>query len=1584
MVSILKKTLKAISWLAIGILFLLVVLAILIRLPSVQKKITGYAVSYVTGKTHTAVRVGEIAIAFPKSVSIKELFIGDQQNDTLLSAETIKINLCFRDLLKKNIHINSLSVQGATIHLNRTVTDSLFNFNFLLTAFADPEKDQKASKDSVSAWKYAIDDITLQDVRLDYDDAYGDLKISALLENLKLKMDRIDPAGSVFGINDLQISGSSVTYQDNGNQHNFRAGINSVRVKNAALELQDDWKITAESIGMADNSIEYESGDSIEFSNYFNANHLDFKDITLDISDLFFTDAKKSISVRNFSAVDQNNFTIKKFATEFSMDLHSITASLLLAETANSSIEGDFKFGFSSLQALADSIPNMDLTLDIRNARIMHSDIIYFNSELASQSFFTNPGLITEFSGNLSGSVDNLTGKDLVVKTGTNTTLETDCKMVGLPDFETMQADFPNLKISSGSKDIRMMAGKYIPENIDLPASITANITFTGMLKSFVADLNVTSSFGNASVSASVDKLENFKAKAGLSQFDLGKLLKNDKMFGPVTALAVISGKGLDKNTVRAELNGEIASIRLNAYDYHHLTLEGNLTGQEFDGTIQLKDENATFDFTGLVNLTPGQEQYKFRLNLEGADLEQLNLSKTGLAVGLVATVDLKGGSLNKITGTAAIRNMVIIHDGKKYALDSLTVASINGPEKNEVSVGSAIIDVRFAGAVSLVALPSALGRYLNGYFPFLDVNPQSDNMEMPSFDLEIQVRNHPIISEVFLPRLKVFEKASLVADYDTEKQALKAHVLVRNIVYGTTDIKDLEAGLDSEINGLRFKISSLGISNPNVRMEHLLLEGTIADQVISSNLSSIDEKLNKKLQVRSVITRQQDGFRIAIDPEDFYLMNDRWDLSADNYLVLGKKGFYVHNFVLSKSDSKIDIASANDRFFDDLKIGIRNFSLDEISRIFATDTILLKGKADGNVLLKRVDQAYGIIADASIRNLVVRNVPVGDVSLKALNPESGKFAVEAKVTGQGNNLEAGGYFIPGGGDNSIRINASVQSLSMATVQAFSMGQVTEASGTLSGNFLVTGNSSEPDITGKLAFNDALFKPAALNSLLGISNQTIEITHEGINFRSFALTDKDKHVATIDGTILMKKFRDLRFDLKVDSRDFLLANTTAGDNREVHGRMIVDSRIDIQGPLNLPVINAKIKIKKGSNFTFAVPESRLTTDQGEGVVEFSNSQTINPILLRAEKKINQNSGFKGFDISSIIEVDQEATLRLLMDPASTDSLVVRGEAALSFTLDPSGKMSLTGAYNLNEGSYVVSLESVIKKKFNIVEGSTIIWNGDPLDADISINATYSVRASPYDLVYDQISGLSDADKGGYKNRYPFLVYLKLRGEILQPKISFDIQLAPEDKGILGGVVNQKLIMLNEDESALNKQVFALLVLGRFIQENPLLSESGGTSALVRSTVGKFLSAQLNQLSSKVVPGMEMNFDIQSYEDYQSGEATGRTQVEVGLKQQLFNERLSIEVGGTVDVEGEKARQNTASDITGDVTVEFKITKDGRFRLKAFRHNQYEGFIEGQLVETGAGILFLHDFNKWREMFIRQKKTKADLNPDQFP
>jgi hypothetical protein len=1187
-------------------------------------------------------------------------------------------------------------------------------------------------------------------------------------------------------------------------------------------------------------------------------------------------------------------------------------------------------------------------------------------------------------SGTINGSIDKLTGKDLVIKTGGNSVLSTDFTISGLPDIKNSHFSFPDIKIVTGRKDIQMIAGQSLPKSLELPENLVLRVKFDGRIQEFTSTLNLQSSYGTAQLSAKLEANENFKSKVSIPDFNLGLLLKDTAMLGKISLTAELDGHGLDVKTVTANIRVEASEIFLNRYDYHNLSLNGNITGLGYEGKISLNDENIVFDYDGKVNFNPGQEQFKFLMNVKGADLQKLNFTRDDFRIGFLAEADLKGGSADDINGKLGITNIIMVHEGKKYLLDSLLVELINRAGKSNLNITSDLITLNYAGNASPAILPGAAGQFLGKYFPFSESGLAKSNRKMPSFSLEIRLHNNPVLMEALLPQLSEFEPGLIQASYDADKSEFRLNAGIKKLVYGTTEINDFEASVDAGPAALNYRISALGVSNSRFKLDNLLIDGKIADKIIFANLSSIDEKNNKKLLIRSRVMKNDSNYRFILDPEELFLMNNRWNIAADNYIEFGKKGLLIHHFFMNKDATQINVSSVNDQFQGDLDLEIKNFKLDDISRIIEKDTSLIKGTVDGKVLLKRMNKNFGIIADAKIRELVVRDIPVGNITVRAGNPTGEKFDLSVQLEGADNKMEAVGYYIPNGGANSLQIKAVIQSLSMKTLEAFSMGEISETSGSLSGSLLVQGTTGSPELTGELVFRDVFVKPAFLNSRLELKNETIQLKKDGIYFKSFTMLDADRHTAIIDGTIFMQQFRNLTFDFQVNTLDFLLFNTTAKDNTNFNGRMVIDSKIDIKGPMALPIVNAKLKIKKGSNFTFAVPENKLSTDRGEGVVEFTDTLVLNPILGRAEKKVALASGFKGVDLNSIIEVDKQATLRLLMDPASTDSLVVRGEAALSFALDRSGKMTLTGAYNLNEGSYLVSLESVIKRKFEIVPGSTIIWNGDPLDAEVSINATYSVRASPFDLVADQMSVLSAADKGGFKNRYPFLVFLKLRGEILHPQISFEIQLPPAEKGILGGVVNQRLIMLNEDASALNKQVFALLVLGRFIQENPLQTESGGTSGLVRSTVGKFLSAQLNQLSSKVMPGVELNFDIQSYDDYQSGQAQGRTQVEIGLKKQLFNERLSVQVGGTIDVEGEKARQNTASSITSDVTVEYKLAKDGSYRLKAFRQNQYEGAIEGQLVETGVGIMYLLDFNNWKEFITRGKSKTIKPKKEKLP
>jgi hypothetical protein len=119
---------------------------------------------------------------------------------------------------------------------------------------------------------------------------------------------------------------------------------------------------------------------------------------------------------------------------------------------------------------------------------------------------------------------------------------------------------------------------------------------------------------------------------------------------------------------------------------------------------------------------------------------------------------DLKGDAVNKLTGNAGISKIIIVQGDKKYFLDTLLLASINEPIQKTVKKSSALIDIKYNGTTSPADLTTELTQFFNAYFPISDNTPINKSTASSNFSFEIRLRNHPIISQVILPQLSVFE----------------------------------------------------------------------------------------------------------------------------------------------------------------------------------------------------------------------------------------------------------------------------------------------------------------------------------------------------------------------------------------------------------------------------------------------------------------------------------------------------------------------------------------------------------------------------------------------------------------------------------------------------------------------------------------------------------------------------------------------------------------------------------------------------------------------------------------------------------
>jgi hypothetical protein len=245
---------------------------------------------------------------------------------------------------------------------------------------------------------------------------------------------------------------------------------------------------------------------------------------------------------------------------------------------------------------------------------------------------------------------------------------------------------------------------------------------------------------------------------------------------------------------------------------------------------------------------------------------------------------------------------------------------------------------------------------------------------------------------------------------------------------------------------------------------------------------------------------------------------------------------------------------------------------------------------------------------------------------------------------------------------------------------------------------------------------------------------------------------------------------------------------------------------------------------------------------------------------------------------------------------------------------------------------------------------------------------------------NQLAGADANVRNTYKQKLPFEVKLMMKGELMQPDITFDIAL-PEEKNYTATKevvtnVNAQLEVIRREPSEMNKQVFALLLLNRFVSED-LFSSSTSTSAesMARSSVSKIFTEQLNSLAADLIKGVDVDFDVESTDDYTTGTRQNRTDLNVALSKKLLNDRLTITVGSNFELEGSQNDNQRSTNVAGNVSINYMLSEDGRYMIRGYRKNAYEGVLEGYIVETGIGFIITVDYNKFRQAFMSKKQKE---------
>jgi translocation and assembly module TamB len=1658
-----RLILKSLLWIILGVFSLIAIVLITIQFPKPQQYLTNKITRYLSQKLHTKVALVKISVAFPKDISLTDLYIEDLHQDTLLFAHSLKVNLNLFDLLSKKLELKDIGIEQLTAHVYREFPDTTFNYSFIVKAFTGKKEKpvQEVEKDSTKEnFQFTIKNIHLKDIYLTYKDTVSGTNAAVVLGGLETGFDEFDldkqkihlhaielknttarvaqsiplktdtsvsqPFAFDIGVKKIDLTRVKFTYLNAENYQDLRAdlgkflveadkidiGKERIALKNISLsesaivytlnktitadsiakavtqkepstnERKSNWVITLDQLDLQNNSFAYDNKNTVPLTAGIDFNHLMLRGINIDGEEIHVAPDNIKLVLNDLNLKEDKGFELKKFSTRLTYDTTHIELDKLNLQTDKTKISHYLGISFKSMGSMKDSIGSLQTKINLNNTTIAVSDVLLFKPDLLNNpNLNVDPNTLIHLNCRINGTVDDLSLDQLEISTLDQTSIQLTGRVKHVRDQKLLFADVQLQKFASGKKDVEHLINPaLLPKNITIPADIQVKGNFKGYVKNFDGKAAITTSLGNLIANIKMNpsagnKEQAYEGNVSVQQFDLGKLLNNPEMLGPLSMHTTFKGQGLSDSTVHAQLNTTIEEAVFKKYEYKNLVIAGVIDKKSFDGTATIDDKNLAFKYKGIIDVDSAHPQFDFSFQLLGADLKALNLSEEDLRISLFIQSDLKKENTENMTGTAVLKNVLLLKGEEKFPVDSILLTSAYKDGQADISLTSDMLNADLNGDVTLSQLPAALTKHFKNYFDL----QQPDTLHKPAvqkFKFEINVTDPTLLTEGIIPELEKLTPFSVNGNFDSEARSMNVDLKLSQLIYSKIIVDSLTVGIHSNTERLNYGVKVAEVSNPTVKMENINLSGDVKNNLIQFQLNTLKDDSTKMLSIGGNLKSVVDQFNLKLDPL-LVLNNSNWSIDSSNYLLFGKKGMIANNVVLTSDKQSIAINSAEKTEHAPLEIKFSSFELETLSKIIENKKELAKGTLNGMVELKKENNAPSFTSDLDIKNLSFNGIPTGDIQLVADNKEHPKkYTVKLKLAGNDNDIQMNGFYNAEGPEPDLNFLLDIQRLNIATVEPYTFGQVTQMSGGLSGKINITGTTASPNVQGAIDFNTCAFKPRIVDSYLHVENGKLLLESKKIRFNSFTLIDSLNNQAKINGYVDIENLKSILFDLQVTSANFLALHTTEEDNPLYFGTIYLDSDIKLKGTTDHPVINAKIGLNKGTMITYVKPENISGKDDNKGIVEFIDTIQTQQAIMTRKKADTQVSATKGIDLHAIIDFDKDAELKMLVDRVAGDSLYVKGSGKLEFDMDESGKTNLVGKYRINDGGYHLTINDFIKKNFSIAKGSSVTWSGDVTDPYVDIKAVYKIKASPVDLVEDQLTGADQLERNKYRTLMTFLVDLKMVGFVSTPQISFDIEQPANERGALNGAVNAKLSQLRGDESQLNKQVFALLTLNRFISEDPLESNgAGGLSSTSRASASRILTQQLSNLSEKYVKGVDLNLGVNSYEDYSSGQEEGRTQLQLGVSKTLLNDKVTVQVGGNVDIEGEKAKQNNASDVAGNISIEYKLTDDGRYKLKGFRENEYENPIEGELTKTGFGIIYRRNYNKLKELFSKPQQKK---------
>ncbi len=1333
----------------------------------------------------------------------------------------------------------------------------------------------------------------------------------------------------------------------------------------------------------------------------FDPGNFSLDSLNLFAQNIFVDPGNLRIDLEELNMMVSETFRLHHMGLDINLGTESAEIGLLM-QTAGSRIGLDFDMDADLLDFTAEYLFDRNMLLVVEDTRI-NSDLAFFLPVMNTYYFNWPDTGPVEIRSQITGSPANMSIDSLRLTGPEIFMVFIQGDVAGLPE-----SDNPFLDIREF--ELQAVPGVFManlpdiqdPEGISLPHFIQAEGRFRGTQQEFETAILLHSDLGDFELTAEMTGSagqENFEGSLRSGSFDIARLLQMDLFQQPLSLELDFRGRGLEPETMELNAGLTVGQLMVMDHAYEDIRIGLALSDSIATFTTGYQDESLSLDLIAALGLFKETTTARANINLEYAMLDQLGISEEELLVATSIDADIILSPDDFFSGNIAISEINMAIGKDLYIIPEMQIISDSRPEDYTLEVISEFISAVYKGNLSPAGIPQAMTDHLSEYFTVHDAGGEENNGSVPAegeetaeatveqehknFDLEMHVYPNELINMVLVPAVEEYDTLSVFITYNSSDHVISLNAVMEEIQIAGMQLRNFAARISSDQEKMDFGIFLDSLSLNETALYDFDISGSFFNENLEFAFSFKDESQQDIFLIGGLLESREELYHFSIDHENLILNYENWQIHPDNLIVAGQEHLQFSNFIMEHGENMLAISGRDpgEHDYDDITdIVIRHLDIHSITG-FADDILPLRGGIiDGEMTVRNIYGETSFTADMNISELEWAEYRIETISLHAEDAGPGQITVNAAMEHQETSLYLSGDYFPGE-DPRVVMELVLDNIDMQLIEMFAADEITDVSGIITGKIHVEGSLSSPVITGEMNFTGAGFRVNQLNAVYFLKDEQIIFDRQWVRLDKFTIEDSFGRTAGIDGTINIEDFNNLVFNINFSTDNFQLMDLPARRGEMFYGTIIMDSDLRLRGSHLSPSVTGRLRLREGSTFSFIVPQMAPEAIGGEGVVEFlsPDQEDFHRLVIAREGPDELRSAIEILDISLNIELDRETKLSVIIDETAGDYLELQGGGMLTFGIDPGGAITLTGRYEIVEGEYMLSFHEVARRRFSIREGSNIIFTGDPMEAELDITAIHEVRTSGNELLRSVHGDQPRGERG--TRQFPFLVYLNMQGELMSPDISFALDMPPEHRGAMDGSLMARINVINEDESELNKQVFALLILGSFIHESPFAAGGGpGIAATARSSASQILSQQLNRLSDRYVRGVDITFDLESYEVNRADEAVGRTELQVEVSRDFFDERVRVVVGGNIELEDETHRETRPGDIAGDFMLEYLLTPGGNLLLRGFRTREYGDLIEGELTTTGVSLVFSRSFTRFRDLFRRLGEVNGPPDP----